>query len=137
MKLNKCLFLVLPLLLTGCVTSKDDSSGSSSSGDTSSSDTSSSSEDINHNSNKLAKNYYQLLVYSFADSNGDGIGDFKGIVDHLDYFEDLGIEALWLSPVNKCVSYHAYDVTDYYAINSQYEYSANGVTYDYKYLLDK
>ena len=42
---------------------------------------------------------YQLLVYSFADSDGDGIGDFKGIQSKLDYLGAMGVEALWLSPV--------------------------------------
>ena len=44
---------------------------------------------------------YQLLVYSFADSNGDGIGDFKGIEQHLDYIYNLGARAIWLSPIQK------------------------------------
>ncbi len=67
------------------------------------------------------RTYYQLLVYSYADSNGDGIGDFKGIADKLDYLEDLGVKGLWLSPVNKASSYHGYDVVDYYGIRSAYE----------------
>ena len=60
---------------------------------------------------------YQLNVYSFADSDGDGWGDFKGIIQHLDYLEALGVSALWLSPVQKSMSYHGYDVTDYSALN--------------------
>ena len=43
---------------------------------------------------------YQLLVYSFADSDGDGIGDFRGIIDKLDYLDSLGVSAIWLSPVH-------------------------------------
>lgn len=72
------------------------------------------------------KNYYQLLVYSFADSDGNGIGDFKGIANKLSYLKNLGIEAIWLSPINPCTSYHAYDVTDYYGVNP--DYVANGYT---------
>ena len=86
-----------------------------------------------------AKNYitfYQLLVYSFADGNGDGIGDFKGIIDHLDYLEDLGVEALWLSPVQSSESYHSYDCTDYYTIKDYYEVTVGGVKYDISKLLD-
>lgn len=79
------------------------------------------------------KNFYQLLVYSFADSNNDRIGDFKGIVNKLDYLCDLGIEGIWLSPILATNSYHAYDVKDYYTINSIYEYG----DYDYKYLLEE
>ena len=51
---------------------------------------------------------YQLLVYSFADSNGDGCGDFKGIESKLDYLKSLGVQALWLSPIHKSSSYHGF-----------------------------
>lgn len=63
---------------------------------------------------------YQLNVYSFADSDGDGWGDFQGIIDHLDYLDAIGATGLWLSPVQKSQSYHAYDITDYYTINPKY-----------------
>lgn len=69
---------------------------------------------------KRADITYQLLVYSFADSDGDGIGDFKGIQQHLDYFDALGVNALWLSPVHPSASYHGYDVADYYALNPKF-----------------
>ena len=69
---------------------------------------------------KKAGTTYQLNVYSFADSDGDGWGDFQGIIDHLDYLDAIGATALWLSPVNTSQSYHAYDITDYYAINPKY-----------------
>ncbi len=74
---------------------------------------------------------YQLLVYSFADSNGDGIGDFRGIEQKLDYFTSLGVEALWLSPIHKATSYHGYDVEDYASVNPEY-----GTEADFKALLD-
>ena len=63
---------------------------------------------------------YQLLVYSFADSNGDGIGDFNGIAQHLDYLDQMGVQALWLSPIHPASSYHGYDVLDYQSVNSRY-----------------
>ena len=44
---------------------------------------------------------YQIYPRSFQDSNGDGIGDIRGIINRLDYLEDLGIDAVWLSPVCK------------------------------------
>jgi glycosidase len=62
---------------------------------------------------------YQLLVYSFADSDGDGYGDINGVTSKLDYLQSLGVTALWLSPINPSSSYHGYDVTDYTAINSK------------------
>ena len=74
------------------------------------------------------RTYYELLVYSFADSNGDGIGDFKGIADKLPYLADLGINGLWLSPVQPASSYHGYDVWDYYGIRSTYE--VGGYTFE-------
>ncbi|MBR2225717.1 MAG: hypothetical protein IJ884_08075, partial [Bacteroidales bacterium] len=74
---------------------------------------------------------YQLLIYSFADSDGDGVGDFKGIQNKLDYLESLGIKALWLSPAHPSDSYHAYDVTDYYTVNPLY-----GTEQDFKNLID-
>lgn len=63
---------------------------------------------------------YQLLIYSFADSNGDNIGDFNGITAKLDYIASLGAGAIWLSPIHPADSYHGYDVTDYTAVNPDY-----------------
>ena len=63
---------------------------------------------------------YQLLVYSFCDSDGDGIGDFKGIESKLDYLKEMGVQALWLSPIHPATSYHGYDVEDYSAVNRKY-----------------
>lgn len=80
---------------------------------------------------KRADITYQLLVYSFADSDGDGIGDFKGIQAHLDYFDALGVNALWLSPVHPSASYHGYDVADYYALNPKF-----GTEADFQGLID-
>ena len=81
--------------------------------------------------NKRSSTTYQLLIYSFADSDGDGIGDFKGIQNKLDYLDGLGATALWLSPAHPSDSYHAYDVTDYYAVNPLY-----GTEQDFKDLID-
>ncbi len=63
---------------------------------------------------------YQLLLYSFADSDGDRWGDMRGLIDKLDYLDTLGVSALWLSPIHPSMSYHGYDVTDYYSINQKY-----------------
>lgn len=61
---------------------------------------------------------YQIYPKSFKDSNGDGIGDLKGITEKLDYLQDLGIDILWLSPVYKSPFIdQGYDISDYYAID--------------------
>ncbi|MFK5883954.1 MAG: alpha-amylase family glycosyl hydrolase, partial [Candidatus Izemoplasma sp.] len=49
--------------------------------------------------------YYELFVRSFADSDGDGVGDFNGITEKLDYLVDLGIDGLWLMPIHPSPSY--------------------------------
>jgi alpha-amylase len=67
--------------------------------------------------------FYEVFVRSFFDESGDGIGDFKGLTQKLDYLndgnpdthDDLGITGIWLMPMMKSPSYHGYDVTDYYA----------------------
>lgn len=57
--------------------------------------------------------FYQVYPRSFADSNGDGVGDIDGIVAHLDHLERLGIDAIWLSPVTVSpMADHGYDVAD-------------------------
>ena len=81
--------------------------------------------------NKRASTTYQLLIYSFADSDGDGVGDFRGIRERLDYLDALGVTALWLSPAHPADSYHGYDVTDYTTVNPLY-----GTEQDFKDLID-
>ena len=73
---------------------------------------------------------YEIFVYSFCDSNGDGIVDLNGIRSKLDYIEDLGFDALWLTPVHPSSTYHKYDVDDYYAIDPAF-----GTMEDYEALL--
>lgn len=64
--------------------------------------------------------FYEIFVRSFNDSDGDGIGDFNGVTQKLDYLDKLGITAVWLMPIFPSPSYHGYDVTDYYDVNPQY-----------------
>ena len=63
---------------------------------------------------------YQVFVASFRDSDGDGIGDIQGIIDSLDYLSDLGVEVLWLTPIQSSDSYHGYDIKDYYAVDKKF-----------------
>ena len=76
--------------------------------------------------------FYEIFVRSFRDSDGDGIGDFNGITEKLDYLQSLGIKGIWLMPINPSPSYHGYDVTDYYAVNPDY-----GTMDDFKRLLEE
>ena len=84
--------------------------------------------------------FYQIFVRSFYDSDGDGIGDFNGIIEKLDYLNDgnpqtdtdLGITGLWLMPINPSTSYHGYDVTDYYAVHPDF-----GTMDDFQRLLEE
>jgi len=72
-----------------------------------------------------ARVFYEIFVGAFSDSNGDGVGDLRGIIDRFDYLNDgdpnsgksLGVEGIWLTPVFSSPSYHKYDVSDYYTID--------------------
>lgn len=65
--------------------------------------------------------FYQIYMPSYADSNGDGYGDFKGVTGKLDYLQDLGIKGIWLTPFLKSPKVdNGYDIEDYYAIDPTY-----------------
>jgi alpha-glucosidase len=75
--------------------------------------------------------FYQIYPRSFADGNGDGIGDFKGITEKLDYLADLGIDALWLSPHFPSPNWDwGYDISDYMDVAPEY-----GTLDDFKHFL--
>ena len=75
---------------------------------------------------------YQIFVASFRDSDGDGTGDLRGIIDSLNYFKELGIDVLWLTPIQKSDSYHGYDISDYLAVDKRF-----GTINDYRELIYK
>ncbi len=64
--------------------------------------------------------YYELLLRSFFDGNGDGIGDLKGATEKLKYIKETGFDGIWLMPIMSSTSYHGYSVTDFYKINPLY-----------------
>jgi glycosidase len=63
---------------------------------------------------------YEIFVRSYYDSDGDGIGDLRGLTQKLDYVKDLGARCIWLMPVAESPSYHGYDVADYYRVDREY-----------------
>ncbi|HYD53650.1 MAG TPA: alpha-amylase family glycosyl hydrolase [Gemmatimonadaceae bacterium] len=81
---------------------------------------------------------YEVFVRSFQDSDGDGVGDLRGLVSRLDYINDgdprttgdLGARCIWLMPIAESPSYHGYDVTDYYRVDREY-----GTNDDFKRLM--
>ena len=77
------------------------------------------------------RNYYEIFVYSFYDSDGDGIGDLNGVREKLDYIEEMGFSGIWLMPIMPSPTYHKYDVKDYMAVDEAY-----GTEEDYKALVE-
>jgi len=76
---------------------------------------------------------YQIYPRSFYDSNGDGIGDINGIIEKLDYLSELGVDGVWLSPINKSPMYDfGYDISDYRDIDPVF-----GTLADYERLLEE
>jgi glycosidase len=76
----------------------------------------------------IYRNYYEVFVYSFCDSDGDGIGDIQGLISKLDYINDgdpatdtdLGCTGIWLMPIMPSTTYHKYDVKNYKDIDPEY-----------------
>ena len=76
---------------------------------------------------------YQIYPRSFYDSNGDGVGDIQGIIQKIEYLRNLGIDAIWLSPLNRSPMYdYGYDISDYYAVDPLF-----GTTEDFHLLIDR
>ena len=74
--------------------------------------------------------FYQIYMPSYADSNGDGYGDFKGMIQKLDYLENLGIKGIWLTPFLTSPKVdNGYDVSDYYEVDPTYGTKADFDTF--------
>lgn len=66
------------------------------------------------------RNYYQIFVSSYADSNGDKVGDLKGIEEKVPYIKGLGFNGIWLTPIFKSDTYHKYNADDYFTIDPSF-----------------
>jgi len=78
------------------------------------------------------RNFYEIFVYSFYDSDGDCVGDLQGVIEKLDYVEYMGFNGIWLMPIMPSPTYHKYDATDYCAIDEIY-----GTMEDFEQLVDE
>lgn len=78
------------------------------------------------------RNWYEIFVHSYYDTNNDGIGDLNGVTAKLDYIKEMGFNGIWLMPIHPSPTYHKYDVTDYYAIDPDY-----GTLEDFKHLVEE
>ena len=139
--MKKCICLILALcLLCGCALCEGmDRTGKyrlNENGEAVIDDVTFSGLDVPDDNNRV---FYEIFVGSFSDSNGDGVGDLRGIINRLDYLNDgdpasglsLGVEGIWLTPIFASPSYHKYDVADFYAVDPAF-----GTMEDLKDLID-
>lgn len=112
MKKKLASLILLPIVLFSTIAScgKNNSSGSSS--------TPYFHEDNIPDDNY--RNYYEIFVYSYCDSNGDKIGDLNGITSKLEYIRDLGYTGIWLTPIFTSSSLHKYNASSYYEIDASF-----------------
>lgn len=151
-----CMLLVIIFAVTGCSKGNTNSNATNTPDSTESSDTANDNsevEEANTDDKEVPeylytqdlnviddnyRNYYEIFLYSYYDSDGDGIGDINGLISKLDYLNDgdhntdtdLGINGIWLMPIMTSPSYHKYDVVDYYSIDTEY-----GTIEDFKNLI--
>ena len=129
MKRTVPLLLLVSILFCGIFSGCGSNSTSASEPTSSTENTADPIENIKANaSTDKYRNFYEIFVNSFCDSNGDQTGDLKGIISQLDYLndgapntgDDLGIDGIWLTPIMPSKSYHKYDVENYYDIDPDF-----------------
>lgn len=81
------------------------------------------------------RNFYEIYVRSFYDADGNGYGDIRGVGKKMKYIHDLGYDGIWLMPIHPSISYHKYDVDDYYKIDK--EYIVYNETDDFNYMIEE
>ena len=82
--------------------------------------------------NDKYRNFYHIMVATFCDSNGDGMGDINGIISKLDYLEDMGYNGIWLTPIMESSEYHKYAISNYTTVDKDF-----GTVDDFKKLADE
>ncbi len=132
--MKKLLSILLALsLLLGSLALMSCDSGN---GNGNSTETTSNEQDTEKNELNIIddnyRNWYEIFVYSYYDSNNDGVGDLNGVTKKLDYIKEMGFNGIWLMPIHPSPTYHKYDVKDYYAIDPEY-----GTLEDFKTLVDE
>ena len=106
--------LALAIMLTGC------QSAPSLNNNTNNTETSSLNTEQQANPWWESAIFYQIWPRSFYDSDADGHGDFNGMTQKLPYLQELGVNALWLTPMFEAPSYHGYDFTEFYQVENDY-----------------
>jgi glycosidase len=114
--------LVLAILLSGCQPTAPDNSISKNSNSAAASITPAEAQQPDAQTAAWWHDavFYQIWPRSFYDTNGDGHGDFNGMTAKLPYLADLGVNALWLTPMFEAPSYHGYDFTEFYQVETDY-----------------
>ncbi|KKO50169.1 alpha-amlyase [Arsukibacterium sp. MJ3] len=114
--------LVLAILLSGCQPTAPDNSISKNSDSAAASITPAEAQQPDAQTAAWWHDavFYQIWPRSFYDTNGDGHGDFNGMTAKLPYLADLGVNALWLTPMFEAPSYHGYDFTEFYQVETDY-----------------
>ena len=126
-RLLSMLLVCAMLAMTACGSGDNDNSGDANDGVVLSQMDEVNTAELNMIDDKY-RNYYEVFVYSFCDSDGDGIGDIQGLISKLDYINDgdpatdtdLGCTGIWLMPIMPSTTYHKYDVINYYDIDQEY-----------------
>lgn len=109
--------LALSLLLAGCQPQSDTTAASTATAENTAPTAVAKAEQNNWWQEAV---FYQIWPRSFYDTNADGHGDFNGMTAKLPYLQDLGVTALWLTPMFEAPSYHGYDFTEFYQVESDY-----------------
>ncbi len=112
--------LLSAVLLTGCATVPGDSTQDITPSAPTMEDILAGIQALGASPDDNYRTWYEIFVYSYCDSDGNGIGDLNGVRSKLDELQAMGITGIWLMPIHPSTSYHKYNVRDYYEIDPDY-----------------